>query len=214
MPIRRTAPWLPALLLAASAAAAEAFQFDVWRSGMKVEKVIEIGRGKGLSVVPAGGGVPLLGKKDPDDLAERVEYRCSTKLMGYPARIQFSFAPESKVLHTVHVEINLPLSAEKADLEVLADAIAKQLDAKYKDAGDMGSGGLLGHLSDKLRDVKRRAWRGGSDVVTLEATDKVMGDELLITYVDEKLAERARIEDRRIREKKLERSSGGDKGKF
>lgn len=207
-----------ALLSAAAALAvacpvgARAFVFDGWRSGAKVEKILDVAKDKGVSLTLEGGG--LFGKKEPEELADRVEYKGSTKLMGYPAKLLFSFAPESKVLHTLRVEINLPMSSEKADMEVLADAIAKQLDAKYKDVGDVSAEGLLGHLTDKVRDVKRHAWKGGGDLVTLEAWSKIVGNEVVVTYVDEKLADRAKVEDRRIREKRLEKSSGGDKGKF
>jgi hypothetical protein len=106
------------------------------------------------------------------------------------------------------------MGSDKTDLEVLADAIAKQLDAKYKDLGDVSRDGLFGQLAAKFRDVKRRTWKGAGDLITLEAASKLMGNEVVVTYVDEKLAERAKVEDRRIREKRLERSSGGDKGKF
>lgn len=188
--------------------------FDVWRSGSKVEKVVEAGREKGASVEFEGGGVPFFGKKEPEELAEKVEYRCDTKLMGYDAKILFSFTPESRVLHTVRVALSLPMSSEKADVEVLADAIAKQLDAKYKDLGDTSAESLLGQLADKVRDVRRSSWKGGGDTVTMEATSTMLGGEVVVVYVDDKLAERAAVEDRRIREKKLDRTSGGDRSKF
>jgi hypothetical protein len=203
---------IAALALLAGPYPAHSFQFDGWRSGAKAEKILDVAKDKGVTLSMEGAG--LFGKKEPEELAERVEYKASTKLMGYPAKLLFSFAPESKVLHTLRVEINLPMSSEKADMEVLADTIAKQLDAKYKDLGDVSAEGILGHLTDKVRDVKRRAWKGAGDLVTLEAWSKLVGNEVVVTYVDEKLAEKAKIEDRRIREKRLERSSGGDKGKF
>lgn len=212
--MKRAAGWVAAALVGALAPTADAFQFDVWRSGMKVEKVVEAGKESGVTVELGGGGLPFLGKKEPEDLAVRVEYRGSMKLMGYPAKLLFSFAPESKVLHTVRVEISLPLSSDKADVEVLADAIAKKLDAKYKDQGEVSPEGLLGQLTAKFRDGKRRAWKGSGDVVTMEAESKLTGGEVVVTYVDEKLSEKAKVEDRRIREKRLERSSGGDKSKF
>lgn len=194
--------------------ASHAFVFDAWKSGMKIDKVIEAGKQKGALVELEGGGLPFFGKKEPDELAEKVEYRCTTKLMGYDAKILFSFAPESRVLHTLKVTLSLPMSAEKADMEVLADAIAKQLDAKYKDQGEPSAESLLGSLADKVRDVKRRSWSGRGDTVTLESAWKVMGGDVVVLYVDDKLAEKAKVEDRRIREKKLERSGGGDRGKF
>lgn len=199
------------LLLIASAPA-EAFVFDVWKSGMKTDRVIEAGKRKDLAVKLSGGG--LFAKKEPEDLAVKVEYQCDTKLMGYDAKILFSFSPLTRVLHTLRVTVMLPLSSEKADMDVLADAIARQLDSKYKDQGELPAENLIGGLVDKVRDVKRRAWKGGGDTVTMESHWKVMGGEVVVLYVNDKLAEKAAVEDRRVREKKLERSSGGDRSKF
>ena len=198
------------LLLAA--AGAQAFQFDVWRSGMKVDKVIEAGEKKGVSV-SLPGSLPFFGKKEPDELADTVEYRAKMKLLGYSSQVDFIFAPESRVLYSVKVAISVPMTGNKADLEVLADTVAKQLDAKYKNQVEIGPEGLTEALKDKLRDVKRRAWKSATDTVTMESSWTV-GGEVIVTYVDEKLAEKAKVEDRRIREKRLERSGGGDKGKF
>ncbi len=147
-------------------------------------------------------------------MAVKVEYQCDTKLMGYDAKILFSFSPLTRVLHTLRVTVMLPLSSEKADMDVLADAIARQLDSKYKDQGELPAENLIGGLVDKVRDVKRRAWKGGGDTVTMESHWKVMGGEVVVLYVNDKLAEKAAVEDRRVREKKLERSSGGDRSKF
>ena len=199
------------LLLIASASA-DAFVFDVWKSGMKTDRVIEAGKKKDVSVKLAGGG--LLSKKEPEDLAVRVEYQCETKLMGYDAKILFSFAPLSRVLHTVRVTVMLPLSSEKADMDVLADTIARQLDSKYQDQGEPAAESMIGGLVDKVRDVKRRSWKGGGDTVTMESHWKMINGEVVVLYVDDKLAEKAAVEDRRVREKKLERSSGSDRSKF
>jgi len=199
------------LLLIASASA-DAFVFDVWKSGMKTDRVIEAGKRKDLSVKSAGGG--LFSKKEPEDLAVKVEYQCDTKLMGYDAKILFSFSPLSRVLHTLRVTVMLPLSSEKADMDVLADAIARQLDTKYTDQGEPPAENMIGGLVDKVRDVKRRSWKGGGDTVTMESHWKMINGEVVVLYVDDKLAEKAAVEDRQVREKKLERSSGGDRSKF
>ncbi len=199
------------LLLIASASA-DAFVFDVWKSGMKTDRVIEAGKRKDLSVKSAGGG--LFSKKEPEDLAVKVEYQCDTKLMGYDAKILFSFSPLSRVLHTLRVTVMLPLSSEKADMDVLADAIARQLDTKYADQGEPPAENMIGGLVDKVRDVKRRSWKGGGDTVTMESHWKMINGEVVVLYVDDKLAEKAGVEDRQVREKKLERSSGGDRNKF
>jgi len=199
------------LLLIASASA-DAFVFDVWKSGMKTDRVIEAGKKKDLSVKVAGGG--LFSKKEPEDLAVKVEYQCDTKLMGYDAKILFSFSPLTRVLHTLRVTVMLPLSSEKADMDVLADAIARQLATKYKEQGEPPAESLIGGLVDKVRDVKRRSWKGGGDTVTMESHWKMINKEVVVQYVDDKLAEKAAVEDRQVREKKLERSSGGDRSKF
>ena len=52
------------------------------------------------------------------------------------------------------------------------------------------------------------------DTVILESHWKMVGGEVVVIYADDKLAEKAAAEDRKVREKKLERSSGGDKSKF
>ncbi len=199
-------------LLLIVSASADAFVFDVWKSGMKTDRVIEAGKRKDLSVKSAGGG--LFSKKEPEDLAVRVEYQCDTKLMGYDAKILFSFSPLTRVLHTVRVTVMLPLSSEKADVDVLADAIARQLDTKYADQGEPPAENMIGGLVDKVRDVKRRSWKGSGDTVTMESHWKMINGEVVVLYVDDKLAEKAAVEDRRVREKKLERSSGGDRSKF
>ena len=199
-------------LLLIVSASADAFVFDVWKSGMKTDRVIEAGKRKDVSVKLAGGG--LLSKKEPEELAVRVEYQCETKLMGYDAKILFSFAPLSRVLHTLRVTVMLPMSSEKADMDVLADAIARQLDTKYADQGEPPAENMIGGLVDKVRDVKRRSWKGGGDTVTMESHWKMINGEVVVLYVDDKLAEKAAVEDRRVREKKLERSSGGDRSKF
>lgn len=199
------------ILLIASASA-DAFVFDVWKSGMKTDRVIEAGKRKDLSVKVAGGG--LFSKKEPEDLAVKIEYQCDTKLMGYDAKILFSFSPLSRELHTLRVTVMLPMSSEKADMDVLADAIARQLDTKYQDQGEPPAESMIGGLVDKVRDVKRRGWKGGGDTVTMESHWKMVGGEVVVLYVDDKLAEKATVEDRRVREKKLERSSGGDRSKF
>lgn len=199
------------LLLIASASA-DAFVFDVWKSGMKTDRVIEAGKKKGVSVKLAGGG--LFAKKEPEELAVKVEYQCETKLMGYKAKILFTFAPESRVLHTLQVTVVLPMSAEKADMDVLADSVAKQLDRKYKEQGEPAAESMLGGLVDKVRDIRRRSWTGGGDTVILESHWKMVGGEVVVIYADDKLAEKAAAEDRKVREKKLERSSGGDRSKF
>lgn len=202
------------LILLTTASAADAFTFDSWKSGMKINQVIEAGKEKNLSVELDSGGFSLFGTREPEELAVKVEYRCETKLMGYDARILFSFAPESRVLHTVRVTVHLPLSSEKADIEVLADVIARQLSSKYKEQVEPSAESLIGQLIDKTRVVQRRTWKGGVDTVIMESNWKMIGGEVVIQYVDEKLAEKAVIEDRRIREKRLERSSGGDRNKF
>lgn len=199
-------------LLLITSAAADAFVFDVWKSGMKTDRVIEAGKKEGVSVKPAGGG--LLSKKEPEELAVKVEYQGETKLMGYKAKILFTFGPESRVLHTLQVTVALPMSSEKADMEVLADSIAKQLGSKYKEQGEPTAESMLGGLVDKVRDIRRRSWTGGGDTVIMESHWKMVGGEVVVRYVDDKLAEKAAVEDRKVREKKLERSSGGDRSKF
>lgn len=200
-----------ALLLFASATA-DAFVFDVWKSGMKTNQVIEAGKKKGVSVKLDNGG--LFSKKEPEDLAVKIEYHCATKLMGYDAKILFSFAPLSRTLHTLRVMVMLPMSSEKADMDVLADSIARQLDSKYKEQGEPAAESMIGGMVDKMRDVRRRSWKGSNDTITLESRWKMVGGEVIVHYVDDKLAEKAVIEDRQVREKKLERSSGGDRNKF
>ena len=200
------------LLLIASASA-DAFVFDVWKSGMKTDQVIEAGKKKDVAVKLAGGGL-FPKKKEPEELAVKVEYQCDTKLMGYDAKILFSFSPMSRVLHTLRVTVMLPMSSEKADMDVLADTIAKQLDSKYKEQGEPPAESMIGGLVDKVRDVKRRGWTGGGDTVIMESHWKMVNGEVVVQYVNDKLAEKAGVEDRRVREKKLERSSGGDRSKF
>lgn len=199
------------LLLIASASA-DAFVFDVWKSGIKTDRVIEAGKKKGVSVKLEGGG--LFSRKEPEELAVKVEYQCETKLMGYNAKILFSFAPESRVLHTLRVTVMLPMSSEKADMDVLAGSIARQLNTKYKEQGETAAESMLGGLVDKVRDIRRRSWTGGGDTVTMESHWKMVGGEVVVLYVDDKFAEKAAVEDRKVREKKLERSSGGDRSKF
>lgn len=199
------------LLLIASASA-DAFVFDVWKSGMKTDRVIETGKKKDVSIKLMGGG--LFSKKEPEELVVKVEYQCDTKLMGYDAKILFSFAPLSRVLHTLRVTVMLPLSSEKADMDVLADTIARQLDSKYKEQGEPAAESMIGGLVDKVRDVKRRSWKGVGDMITMESHWKMINGEVVVQYVDDKLAEKAGVEDRQVREKKLERSSGGDRSKF
>lgn len=205
---------LALLLLLGSVSCTYAFVFDVWKSGMKIARVIEVGREKGASVELDSGGFSFFGKSEPEELAVRVEYRSETKLMGYDAKLLFSFTPESRVLHTLRVTLVLPLSSEKADMEVLADAIARQLDNKYKDQGEPTADSLVGQIVDKVRNVLRHAWKGSGDTVTMESNWKMIGGDIVIIYVDEKLAEKAGIEERHIREKRLKRSSGGDRNKF
>lgn len=199
-------------LLMFAPVAADAFTFDVWKSGMKTERVIEVGKKKDLAVKLVGGG--LFAKKEPEELAVRIEYHCDTKLMGYDAKLLFSFAPLSRVLHTLRVTVMLPISSEKADMDVLADSIARQLDGKYQEQGEPAAESMIGGVVDKIRDVKRRGWKGGGDTVTMESHWKMIGGEVVVQYVADKLAEKAGIEDRQIREKRLERSSGGDRSKF
>lgn len=212
-PMAATKRMISALgLLLITTASADAFVFDVWKSGMKPDRVVEAGKKKDLAVKSAGGG--LFSKKEPEDLAVKVEYQCDTKLMGYDAKILFSFSPLSRVLHTLRVTVTLPLSSEKADMDVLADTIARQLDKKYADQGEPPAESLIGGLVDKARDVKRRSWKGGGDTVTMESHWKMVNGEVIVLYVNDKLAEKAAVEDRKVREKRLERSSGGDRSKF
>jgi len=201
-------------LLTGSSSVADAFVFDTWRSGMNIDKVVAIGKEAGIAIEFSGGGFSLFSKKEPEELAVNVEYQGNTKLMGYDAILIFTFAPESRVLHSVRVTLTLPISSDKPDMEVLADALAKKLDAKYKQTGELVAESLLGQLADKVRQIQRRTWIGHGDTVTMESNWKMFGGDVIITYVDDKLAEQAVIEDRRIREKRLERSSGGDRNKF
>jgi hypothetical protein len=206
--------FLALLILLVYLPTADAFVFDTWQSGMNIEKVIGIGKDKGISVEFSGGNFSLFSKKEPDELAVNVEYQGYTKLMGYDGKLLFTFAPESRVLHTLRVTLTLPISSDKADMEVLADTLAKKLDAKYKKTGEPVAETMLEQLADKLRQIQRRSWNGSGDTVTMESNWKMIGGDLVITYVNDKLAERAVVEDRRIREKRLERSSGGDRNKF
>lgn len=202
------------LLLLTYLTPANAFVFDNWHSGMNIDKVIAIGKGAGVPIEFSGGGFSLFSKKEPDELAVNVEYQGDTKLMGYDAKILFIFAPETRVLHMVRVTLTLPISSDKADIEVLADSLAKKLDAKYKQTGEPAAESLLGHLADKVRQIQRRSWSGHGDTIFMESNWKMIGGDVIITYVDDKLAERAVVEDRRIREKRLEKSSGNDRNKF
>lgn len=206
--------FLAFLLLLANLPTADAFMFDAWRSGMNIDKVVATGRDKGIAIEFIGGGFSLFGRNEPDELAVNVEYRGATKLMGYDAKLLFFFAPESRVLHSVSVTLVLPFSSDKADMDVLAEALAKQLDAKYKSYGEPVVESLFDQLSDKVRQVHRRNWKGDGDTVTMETNWKMFGGEVVIIYVDDKLSERAVVEDRRIRQKRLEKSSGDDRRKF
>lgn len=193
---------------------ANAFIFDVWKSGMKEGNVVETGKKKGITVESDASGFTLFGDKKPDKLAVKVEYNGNTKLMGYDAKLLFSFTPESRLLHSLRVTLVLPMSSEKVDMEVLADSIAKQLDSKYKEHGTPSADSIIGQFVDKVRNIGRRSWVGNGDSVTMESSWKMFSGDVVIVYEDEKLSEKAKIEDRHIREKRLEQSSGGDKSKF
>jgi len=202
------------LLLLAHLPTADAFTFDAWRSGMNIDKVVATGRDKGIAIEFLGGGFLLFGRNEPDELAVNVEYHGDTKLMGYDAKLLFIFAPESRVLHSVRVTLVLPFSSDEADMDVLSEALARQLDAKYKPQEEPVAESLLDQLADKVRQVHRRNWKGGGDTVTMESNWKMFGGEVVIKYVDDKLSERAVVEDRKIRQKRLEKSSGDDRRKF
>ena len=210
----RVSWFLALLLLLVNLPTADAFTFDTWRSGMNIDKVVATGRDKGIAIEFLGGGFSLFGRNEPDELAVNVEYHGNTKLMGYDAKLLFIFAPESRVLHSVRVTLVLPFSSDKADMDVLSEALAKQLDAKYKPQEESGAESLFDQLADKVRQVHRQNWKGGGDTVTMESNWKMFGGEVVINYVDDKLAERAVVEDRKIRQKRLEKSSGNDRRKF
>jgi hypothetical protein len=181
---------------------------------MKESSVVETGKKKGIHVESDSGGFTLFGDKKPDKLAVKVEYSATTKLMGYDAKLLFSFTPESRLLHSLRVTLALPMSSEKVDMDVLADSIAKQLDGKYKEHGTPAADSIIGQFVDKVRNRDRRSWTGNGDAVTLESSWKMVSGDVVIVYEDEKLSEKAKSEDRRIREKRLDQSSGGDKSKF
>ncbi|MDD2898350.1 MAG: hypothetical protein PHI31_06515, partial [Desulfuromonadaceae bacterium] len=164
------------------ASAVHAFVFDVWKSGMKENSVIETGKAKGINIVFDAGSFSLLGDKKPDKLAVKVDYTGSIKLMGYDAKLLFSFTPESRVLHSLRVSLNLPMSSDKADMEVLADSIAKQLDNKYKEHGTPSVDSFIGQIVDKVRNIGRRSWVGKGDAVTMESTWKMVGGEVVVMY--------------------------------
>lgn len=210
----RVSWFLALLLLSVNLPTADAFIFDTWRSGMNIDKVVATGRDKGIAIEFLGGGFSLFGRNEPDELAVNVEYHGNTKLMGYDAKLLFIFAPESRVLHSVYVTLLLPFSSDEADMDVLSEALARQLDAKYKPQEEPGAESLFDQLADKVRQVHRRNWKGAGDTVTMESNWKMFGGEVVIHYVDDKLSERAVVEDRRIRQKKLEKSSGDDRRKF
>lgn len=201
-----------ALLLFQSTA--DAFIFDVWKSGMKESIVVEAGKKKGITVEPDAGGFSLFGEKKPDKLTIKVEYTGNTRLMGYDAKLLFSFTPESRLLHSLQVTLALPMSSDKIDMDVLADSIAKQLDSKYKEHGTPAADSIIGQFVDKVRNRDRRSWAGNGDSVTMESSWKMVNGDVYIVYEDVKLSEKAKTEDRRIREKRLDQSSGGDKSKF
>lgn len=205
---------LASLLIFAHVPAADAFVFDAWHSGMNISRVVAAGKERGIVVEFSDGGFSLFSKKEPEELAVNIEYHGATKLMGYDSKLVFIFAPESRVLHTIRVFLSLPLSSDKADMEVLADTLAKQLDAKYKQTGEPVAESLLGQFADTVRQIQRRSWKGNGDTISMESNWKMIGGDVVITYVDDKIAGRAVVEDHRIREKMLERSSGSDRNKF
>jgi hypothetical protein len=211
---RRQAVFGAIVFLVFFAATAHSFTFDAWKSGMKESSVVEAGKNKGVSIEFDAGGFAFFGDKKPDKLAVKVLYAANTKLMGYDAKLNFSFTPESRLLHSLRVTIALPMSSDKADMEVLADSIAKQLDSKYKEHGVPTVDSYIGQIVDKMRNVGRRSWVGKGDTVTMESNWKMVGGEVVIVYEDDRLNETAKTEDRRIREKRLDQSSGGDKSKF
>ncbi len=196
------------------ASSSHAFVFDEWKSGMKENSVVEAGKNKNVTVEYNAGGFAFFGDKKPEKLAVKVEYSGNTKLMGYDAKLLFSLTPESRVLHSLRVTLMLPMSSDKADMEVLADSISRQLDSKYKEHGTPSAESFIGQIVDKVRNTDRRSWVGKGDTVTMESNWKMVGGEVVIMYEDDKLTEVAKTEDRRIREKRLEQSSGGDKSKF
>jgi hypothetical protein len=193
---------------------AQAFVFDVWKSGMKVNSAIETGKHKGVAIEPETGSFSFFGDKKSEKPAIKAEYTGSMQLMGYDTKLLFSFTPESRLLHSLRVTLVLPMSSDKADMEVLADSISKQLDIKYKEHGTPSVDGFIGQIVDKVRNIGRRSWAGKGDMVTMESNWKMVGGEVIIMYEDEKLAETAKSEDRRIREKRLDQVGGGDKNKF
>jgi len=99
-------------------------------------------------------------------------------------------------------------------MEVLSNSIAKPLYSKYKEHGVPSADSFIGWFVDKVRNRDRRSWPGNGDSVTMESSWKMVNGDVVIIYEDEKLSEEAKIEDRRIREKRLDQSSGGDKSKF
>ena len=62
---------------------------------MKENSVVETGKKKGVTVESDASGFTLFGDKKPDKLAVKAEYTGNTKLMGYDAKLLFSFTPES-----------------------------------------------------------------------------------------------------------------------
>lgn len=209
-PPRLTAAVLTALL----PTGAFCFQFDAWRSGMKEEKVLEVAREHDVSM--SGGSLigNLFSGKKAEEQPDTVEHRGEMKLLGYDAKLLFVFTPDTKLLHTVKVDLSVPMSGKEVDVDVLANAIAKQLDKKYKEGTVPTSGKLMDYFTDKLKGLKKRAWEDAHDLIVMESDWGMLGGRVSVVYSDKKLGDKARAEDVRIREKRLEKVGGKDKEKF
>ena len=108
----------------------------------------------------------------------------------------------------------LPMSSDKADMEVLADSISRQMDSKYKEHGTPSAESFIGQIVNKVRNTDRRSRVGKGDTVTMESNWKMVGGEVVIMY--ERMINLPKCLKQRtaVFVKGFKQSSGGDKSKF
>jgi hypothetical protein len=179
------------------------FSFDVWRSGMDVQTIMDTAERNDLPLTrrTLAAVTKHFDPKIRKIMYQLNEFQYRQRLMGYPANIILHLTPEGKLLYKIEILWGSQLG-DKADKEAFFAEIKNVLAQKY---GRARRGGRELFMSERV------FWRKKEDFTVI--LEKWSG-YFRLTYIDYRLESSFHQETQDLRQEKLTNSAHRDGAKF
>jgi len=181
----------------------QGFAFDLWRSGMDVQTIMDTAQRNDLPITrrTSATAIKHFDPKIRKIMYQLNEFQYRQRLMGYPANIILHLTPEGKLLYKVEILWGSQLG-DKADKDALFAEIKNVLAQKY---GRARRGGRQFFMAERV------FWRKKEDFTVI--LEKWTGTFRLY-YIDYRLESRFHQETQDLRQEKLAKSAHRDGKKF